>query len=51
MEKTFYGDGDVKQPLDECFAFKDESSYRKEIHKLPLRWKKVANDNGNYTAN
>jgi histone-lysine N-methyltransferase SETMAR len=46
--KTFASDADIKSFSDGFCVDKDKSLYESGIMKLPERWKKVIEDNGQY---
>jgi general stress protein 26 len=46
--KTFKNLEDARKSIEEYFNSKDEEFFRRGIHDLPNRWKKVVAANGNY---
>lgn len=46
--KTFTNDEDIKSFLEKFFAEKDRSFFVRAIMKLPERWKKVIEQDGQY---
>ncbi|GFU34488.1 mariner Mos1 transposase [Trichonephila clavipes] len=44
--KTFTSNEEVKNPLDQFFACKDQKLYERGVMLLPERWQKVLDTNG-----
>jgi len=47
-DKTFASEDLIKQHLDKFLAEKDGKFYKRDIIKLPERWQKVIEQNGQY---
>jgi len=47
-EQYFTSYEDIKNCIDDWIASKDETFFRRGIHMLPERWKKVMASDGHY---
>jgi len=47
-EQHFTSYEDTKNCIDDWIALKDEAFFRRGIHMLPERWKKVVASDGHY---